>query len=41
MRNRIIRAHVQMGPLLKDIRKSNNFTQIQLFEESRLLPKTI
>jgi transcriptional regulator with XRE-family HTH domain len=41
MKNKIIRTHVQMGPLLKDIRKSNNYTQIQLFEESGVLPKTI
>ncbi len=41
MRNKIIRTHVQLGPILKDIRKSTNLTQTQLYEESGILPKTI
>ena len=41
MKNKIIRTSIQMGPLLKDLRKENNLTQIELYEQSNILPKTI
>ncbi|MGD1822211.1 MAG: XRE family transcriptional regulator [Pleomorphochaeta sp.] len=41
MKNKIIRTPIQLGPLLKEIRFENSFTQVQLYEESYVLPKTI
>ncbi|MBK5200442.1 MAG: helix-turn-helix domain-containing protein [Spirochaetaceae bacterium] len=41
MRNRIIRSELQIGPLLKDIRVENEFTQAELSEKTSILQKTI
>ncbi len=41
MKNKIIRSSLQMGPLLKELRKEKNLTQIELYEQSNILPKTI
>lgn len=41
MKNKIIRSSIQMGPLLKEIRKENKLTQVELYEQSNILPKTI
>jgi transcriptional regulator with XRE-family HTH domain len=38
---RIIKTPLQLGPILKDLRKENNLTQTQLSMESGLLQKTI
>ena len=41
MKSKIIRTSLQMGPLLKELRKENELTQIELYEQSNILPKTI
>lgn len=41
MKNKIIRSSIQLGPLLKDIRLENEFTQVDLSEKTSILQKTI
>jgi transcriptional regulator with XRE-family HTH domain len=41
MKNKIIRSSLQLGPLLKDIRLENEFTQVNLSDKTSILPKTI
>ncbi len=41
MKNKIITTPIMLGPLLTEIRHENKLTQVQLFEKSFVLPKTI
>jgi len=41
MKNKIIRSSLQLGPLLKDIRLENKYTQVNLSDKTSILPKTI
>ena len=41
MKNKIIRSSLQLGPLLKDIRLENEYTQVNLSDKTSILTKTI